>query len=322
MKTERALTQLAAILSGRVPEAPNWEAILALAGEQLVVTQLYERLKRDGVRREKVPREVWSYLAEARKRTLERNLRLYVTLGDALRALNAAGIEPVLLKGCALWAQTSREEITPQSDRLVSDLDLLVHPAEVTVALGALVDAGFEILKDDRNRPHPTVVFGRPSDVGGIDLHQHTPGPRGIHQIDNVHSHSRRVTLAGGTAKLPFPELQILIFMLHDQFHDGHFWRGGLDFRHLLDVAELAGGPIDWVHISAMCRPPLAAAALATYLRAARHIAGANIPETVVGGYFSQLNFWRQKNQPSWPWVNSGFHRIGLTRNIWERFRF
>ena len=48
-------------------------------------------------------------------------------LCDALRALNAVGVVPVLLKGIALSASRPGLEL----DRILTDIDLLIRPADV-----------------------------------------------------------------------------------------------------------------------------------------------------------------------------------------------
>ena len=49
-----------------------------------------------------LPAEVQAFTGEVLARNRERNRRLFRQLGDALLPLNAAGIEPVLLKGAAV----------------------------------------------------------------------------------------------------------------------------------------------------------------------------------------------------------------------------
>lgn len=324
MRRSRALSQLCALLSGRTVRTPDWEAILALAGEQLIVPQLHDRLRACG---QNAPADVWSYLREARERTIARNERLFATLRDALATLNAAGVEPVLLKGGALWAAAPGAALAPpQSDRLVADLDLLVRPEEMPGALEALAAAGFTIFEDHRaTAQHDVVVLGRERDVGAIDLHQHAPTLRSIADVDDLHGASHSVAVAGGRARVPSVEAQLLLMALHDQLHDARFWHGGFDLRHLLDIAALAKGGVDWRSLAASCRTSTARAALAVQLEAARRVAGAQIPREARGGVWSALHFWRQRAQFAWPWLNQLFSRIrrgrfagGVQRALWR----
>lgn len=317
MNRARALHLLAHVLNGGAVNRGDWPGLLQLAGEQLVVAQLHAPLC---AIREQAPPEVWSYVAEVRRRTRARNARLAGTLGDALSALNAAGVTPVLLKGCALWAKTPPAEC----DRLISDLDLLVRPDEMQAAVEALVAAGFAVLGDDRQaREHDVVVLGRSSDVGAIDLHQHPPGPRGSLEIGE--DDASDVVIEGGAARVLSPELQILLAAVHDQLHDAYLWRGGFELRRLLDIAQIAEGSIDWTRLSALCKSPETRAALAAELAAARFLAGADIPDAMLAGVWGRLHYWRQRMQFAWPWTNEvadavrGAHGVSrLQRAVWR----
>src|SRR5512147_3176851 len=116
MNKARILAQLVQLLAGKVPSRPDWDGLMYAAGEELIVTQLMSRLEPV---RAALPMEVRTYLSETRKRSAARNERLRETFSHTLAALNAAGIEPVLLKGAALWAT----EAGPQ-DRLIRDIDI------------------------------------------------------------------------------------------------------------------------------------------------------------------------------------------------------
>jgi hypothetical protein len=315
MNRRRALAQLSAVIRGRAPKRPDWALILKLASEQLFAPQLYRFLA--AMSGETAPRDVWIYVEEVRRRSRLRNEQLSRTLGDALAALNAAGVEPVLLKGCARWS------ITPPSecDRLISDLDLLVNPHEMQMAVVALSAAGFEILDDDRlTRDHDVVVLGRAKDVGAIDLHQHLPGPRGL--IDIKREDLRAVRIAGGAARALSPELQILTAALHDQLHDAHYWHGGFDIRHLVDIAELAEGAVDWKRLASASATPLVGAALTAQLIAARFLVGARVPKRMCGGLWGRVHFWRQQAQFAWPLINVMLGFIRGVRGVGEALRW
>jgi hypothetical protein len=317
MNRRRALSQLARALAGEAPSVAAWSDVLALAGAQLLVPQLPARL--ECVRRH-VPDDVWTFLEETRRRTRARNARLYDTLGDALTVLNAAGIEPILLKGCALWAEAPGPLA---SDRLISDLDLLVRPAQMQAAVDALVAARFIVLEDHRaRRAHDVVVLGRASDVGAIDLHQRPPAASLTEALADLHEETRRVTFARGAARVPTPELQILVTAVHDQLHDAHFLRGGFDLRHLLDIAQIAKAPVDWARLAALCRTPIMRVALAAQLHAARNIAGADIPDNVPAGAWGAFHFWRQRAQFLHPWANKVFDLLRGRRGISDVLRW
>ncbi len=318
MNRGRALSQLTEVLLGSIPPNANWPEIIAIAGEQLVLPELYARLHLSGGAKQ-LPADVYTLLREINRRNRRRNMRLFATLKDALGALNKAGIVPILLKGCGTWVVPGRATVEVNSDRMVSDLDLLVRPCEISAAVAALERMGFEVGGDNRsNLRHPVVDMGRKTDVGMIDLHQRAPGPVGLAEVDDLHAHCRVVQIGAAMAKLPHPELQILIAALHDQFRDGNFWRGGFNLRHLLDIATLANGPnkVDWARLEIICKSAFARTAVAAQLHAARRIAGAEIPDEV--SRVGRLHYLRQRCQFTWPAINAIFRRAGVDFRLWR----
>jgi hypothetical protein len=312
----RALSQLSACLQGRIPADADWPSILTLANEAFVTPQLSRALNAPGVY--EAPEDVRAFVEEVHRRSCLRNESLFATLRDALAALNASGMTPVLLKGCALWPLTATAA-SPNTARLMTDLDLLTTGPAFDLSIKALTAAGFEILSDDRHEAHAVVEMGRGRDVGSIDLHQSPPGGGGFADLKALLDASPIVSVAGGQAKAPPPELQILIGLLHDQFLDGHFWRGGFELRRLTDIAALANRTPEpnWRLLQSIaCRAGLADA-LSAHLLAAREIAGAAVPSSLLGGW-GRLHYWRQRAQFVWPGINAPFHAIGLNKNVWR----
>src|SRR5690606_38936380 len=132
---------------------------------------------------------------------------------DALAALDAAGIRPVLLKGMAVWATAAPDG---EFDRMLGDIDLLVRPAETARAIEALMTAGFGCASHREDAAaHVVAELGRPHDVGFIDLHQRPPGPPGLAEIANLDNYCKAVSFGGFTAMLPSPTLQTFFLSLH-----------------------------------------------------------------------------------------------------------
>lgn len=283
----RILDQLAACLRGQPPAGCDWTEVVNLANRSLVTPTLAAAVEGQA------PPDIAAFLNEVRKRNAERNRRLRQQLGDALAALNAAGIEPTLLKGAALW--TSQPE---PFDRLLSDIDLQVAPAEVETALEALTGAGFELASRQHGPSvHVVAELGRAQDVGYLDLHQRPPGPPAI-----AETVGRRtlVELEGGRACVPDAATQVLHFVLHDQFHDGDYWRGGFDLRHLLDMTRLAPRleAADWRWLREACGPRLVRRALDAELYAAHHFFGGLDPAV---GAHAAWTHRRWRLQHDWP---------------------
>ncbi|HQT54279.1 MAG TPA: nucleotidyltransferase family protein, partial [Phenylobacterium sp.] len=162
-------------------------------------------------------------------------------------------------------------------DRMLSDLDLMVLPAEVDDAIHALTRAGFTILsRHEGLSVHAVAELGRPEDVGHLDLHQRAPGPPGIADTEDLAARRVTVSIQSGTVHLPNTASQILYLVLHDQFHDGDYWRGGFDLRHLMDLARLTPELTDddWRWLRDACATWLVRAAMDAQLLSAARLVG------------------------------------------------
>jgi hypothetical protein len=248
MDRRRTLRELAEGLRGAPPPGCDWTAVVDLANQSLTTPQLAAAVAGAA---DPPPQSIAAFLDEVRRRNRERNSRLWRQLMDALEALNRRGVTPVALKGAALWLWSGGT-----TDRLLSDLDLLVAPEEADLAIEALAAAGFQA-GPRRAGPlvHVVSELGRPQDPGGLDLHQRPPGPPGLIDAAGLHARYRLMEVEGRTVRAPDPATQILHLVLHDQFHDGDFWRGGFDLRHSWDIAALAadltGGDRAWMRQAA-----------------------------------------------------------------------
>jgi len=294
-----ALAALSAGLLGRPVPAHQAVDAISLANQSLITPLWSRALKASGAFHALDP-DLQAFLDDVCERNVERNQRLQDQLADAVAALNKAGIRPVLLKGSAVAALCAPEA----DDRILADLDLLVRPTEAGAALEALREAGFPVLAQyPGDAVHVVAELGRPTDVGPIDLHQRPPGPPGMAEPSDLRERCVTVIIPnGGEALVPCPELQIYFLMLHDQFHDGDFWRGGFDMRHLVDIALLSRRGVDWDYLKSLCRTKLVWNALGAQLVAARRFAGAAIPASATG-FFSQVHHIRHLEQYRRPFL-------------------
>lgn len=300
MNRGRILRALCAGLRGELDPATDWMALIGAANRAFVTPSLCASLEASGAL-SRAPEDAVAFLQEVRARSQERNRRLRTMVVEAAAALNRVGVEPVLLKGMAAWATCGPDQ---PFERMMSDVDLLVRPAEAGQALAALREAGFAVLSQQEGPAvHVVAELGRPQDVGLIDLHQRPPGPPAMAAIPDL-ARAPLFTAWGPRLRLPSPTLQVYFLCLHDQMHDGDFWRGGFDLRHLLDIAALAQSPqIDWLMLDALIPTRLLRNAICAQLTAARRLAGAKIPERFAGAWVSQLHHRRHMAQhlhPRW----------------------
>jgi hypothetical protein len=281
----RALT---ALLRGERPDRVDWMGVLRTANHALVTPTLAAAL--EGRRADEVPEDVRLFLAEVARRTAERNRRLAAQLADAARALNAAGIEPLAIKGAAFLLGPGDQA----SARILADLDLLVAPEAVETAIAALEPAGFRVLaRYPEYESHVAAELGREQDVGALDLHRRRPGPRRILDDPAFDRPAARCEMGAGVVRRAPAEIRILEIVLHDLFHDGDYWRGALDLRHLIDITALARDDVDWSLLSHPALGGLARRGVRRHLIAAHELLGAPVPPALLDAPRARLEYRR-----------------------------
>lgn len=236
------LATLLACLEGKPPRDVDWPDLLTVANQALVTGVLAARIG-DGV-----PEEVRAFLRTIHARALARNARLKRQLEEATASLNTVGIQPLLLKGAAVLNTAG----SGYGTRILSDLDLMVPAHSMAMARRRLEAIGYRLHLGEDN-PLAAMNLCREQDVGMIDLHCRTKTRYPGFDFEDLVGDCAEVRLGMATAWLPSPTSQALILLLHDQLQDRDYWRGFVDLRHLLDIAELARAPggIDWEWLAA-----------------------------------------------------------------------
>jgi hypothetical protein len=255
-------------------------SVLDLANHALVTPQVYSAALGAGTL-DRMPGEVRDFLHEVWSRNRRRNRRIFAQLGEATAALNAAGIEPILLKGAAFWTAVGRPE---DHDRILTDLDIMVAPDRAQAAVDALVAAGFDIVGPlDDVAKHTVCELGRPDDVGIIDLHTRPPGLEDLAcAAMEAPGQLEPVVWDGLRARAPSPALQVFLMVLHDHFQDGGYWRGEFVLRHLMEIAALSRRPegVDWAVVARLAQTRLVRNVTDSQLLAAASLFGALTPAT------------------------------------------
>jgi len=296
----KRLKTLSRLLAGDLPPRIDWMSVMALANEALVTPQIYSAALQTGTVSQ-LPAEVRIFLHEVWLRNRERNRRLFEQLREAVAALNAIGVEPVLLKGAAHWAALGRPA---EHDRMLTDLDLLVGDEQAPAAQRALEACGYVAHKfwEDPGK-YVAADLGRPDCVGVVDLHRRPPGreaeARAAMALDDQFV---PVNWDGVRARAPSPALQIVFLVLHDQFEDGGYWRGKFVLRHLMDIADLTRQPagVDWRVVERLANTRLMRNTTDAQLLAASSICGAVVPRTAERPWV-RLQYARLRAQFEWP---------------------
>jgi hypothetical protein len=325
----RNLLALASCLNGSIPEKVDWDEVIKLANKSLTITSLAAAIAKLA-RAENIPGDVQAYLATLHDRNAQRNSRLLHQLKEAVTCLNSAGIEPVVMKGAAILLAQKQGEI---GARILTDLDVLVRPADMSGAITALRGIGYEIRIavgsgswPGNPKFHLPAVLARPTDVGSIDLQCRPRGPASFSDIEWLYHNSIQMAFDGADVFVPSPFAQIVYLMLHDQFQDGDYWRGLIDLRHLLDVANLARlGDISWDALRSLFANGYERNAVDTQILTAAALFGMSSMSKPSFGALSHLQLARRKIQIGRRYLVAPFTLLTLLTEVfhyssWDRF--
>lgn len=295
MDAIEVIETLCGLLRGEVRAPADWMPVVAAANHGNLTPALYEPLKQWQARGGDPPADLMVFVEDVEARNARRNDLLLAQLEDGALALNRAGITPILFKGGAL----TLTDPAYHRARLLTDNDLLIRPEEVEPALAALVSAGIPIIERYPGADvHCVAELGRRGvDPGQIDLHQRAAGPPAAAEIPDLRDHCRIAAVGKARVLLPSPAILAFLTMLHDQFHDGDFWRGALDLRHLMDFARLCEQDFDFDHFDALCRTRLMLIAAHAQLIAAAELMGARIPDRIAKDPAARFHYRRSRLQ-------------------------
>jgi Uncharacterised nucleotidyltransferase len=286
------LRTLLLCLAGQPVDHVEWTSVVSAANRALVTGIMAERL------RGSVPEDVRSFLSDIYRRSIQRNLRLKEQLQETIIALNAVGIQPILLKGAAILNTLGND----YAARILSDLDLMVPASAWADAEHCLSAIGYQA-HDPAERGPDGKTFYRTRDVGMIDLHSRTKVRYPGFEYGELVAHCTECRLGPGKAWVPNPTFQSLFLILHDQLQERDYWRGLIDLRHLLDIDALSRSTIgiDWEQLSLHFPAGYSRRALRVQLLTARELFGVQIPKCLYFDWWSRFQFNRRIAQLRWP---------------------
>lgn len=253
---------IALLRDGDVKEALvatiDWPAIIRCAHEHEVAPLLYRCLAALPARLQPEP-EFMARLHAVYLHGAARNLRVAEELRGILTALNAAGVPVIPLKGAHLAFLTYADP----AERVMGDLDLLIHPENARRAretLSALGYARFGLQHGDFihnehfRRPRGTQIevhwtLGR-ADVPAFPL-----------DCEAVWTRALPAMMHGVPTRVLSPVDHLVYLCLHVYYHG---FRVGL--RRILDIREIVrvhGDQLDWAAVRTLsrewrCRRPVA----------------------------------------------------------------
>jgi hypothetical protein len=279
-KPGHTLRLVTAALQGRLPPEAEWPAVLEVANQGWLAPALYVALERAG-QSQQIPPPVRDYLSFIHERNCERNRRLRVQLLEAVIALDADAIEPILLKGAVHLFTAAEGEL---GTRMISDLDISIAPAELAGAKSALFARGYRSLANDRE-------LAREDDVGVIELHDRPSARSAPYLSTDLRACSTRMTCEGAVARIPTATARALHLIVHDMIKERDYWSFRIDLRHLNDLAELARSAegIDWQQLCHLLPQGTGRKALIVEARALEDLYAVPIPAELRPGRRAEL---------------------------------
>lgn len=229
-------------VDARCPSPPAGAGWVRLAAESRVLPVILDHLERSD---RTVPSQIgsWRYVGVATQ------MRALADIQAVAGALEGTGVRWVVVKGVVLAEVVYRRP----SVRPYSDLDVLVHPADLGPALDALEAAGFAVL--DRNwqmmadTRRGEISLSSPNGTL-LDLHWHLinkPEIRRCFSLDVAAMVERCTTVDIGGFRIPtlLPDDTVVHVALHAVLSGGHRLQWLLDLQQALRWSALDLGDLE-----------------------------------------------------------------------------
>ncbi len=252
----------------------DWSYLLELATLHGVMPLVANNLMANGFSSQ-VPQPYLGRLNQNYHQTLYRNMVFTGELASVLTAFRNRRVEVITLKGTAL------AEILYGNPalRTVSDMDLLVHPADVPLSASILKEMGYEKLASRSQWEHPfheVPYFKQAVFPLFIEIHWDLADPKLVSiPTQEIWRRAQPMELQGLSILVLSPE-DNLLFLAQNLFkQDTHL------LKSLCDVAELLkkyAPVLDWDYIEESALSWQVDAAVYFSLRETRDILGAPVP--------------------------------------------
>ncbi len=223
----------------------EWEKCYQLIAANDVAPMVYSIIHDQGI----FPPILEQKLQKAYEHNRVRNIYLFSELKTILRRFEVAGIQNILLKGCAL----SKEIYGSVALRPVTDMDLLVHPGETESALKVLKSLGYDSLMPERGVNSSLlfeneVLLTKPGPIRTvIEIHWSlldSPYYQSYLNMNWFWQTAAKLDFFGAPTFIFSPEAQLLHLCSHLMLH--HSGRRLLWQHDIAEVIVLYNDSIDW----------------------------------------------------------------------------
>jgi hypothetical protein len=256
----------------------EWPLLVSLASHHLVTPALEPRLGK--VIRVPLEPELQRYLATMRALNRARNGRIRDQLKDLVSAFNAAGIEPILLKGPAHLAVGLYAD---DADRVIGDIDMLVAAEQSEAALAVLPFLGYDSYGGDPEHAHlhhyaPVTCEGAET---WVELHKAASPCHRALPTRALIAGARSVRIGGGSIGVPCSEDLLVHNIVHSQLHKRGFWSAEFSMRDAYDLVLLARhfrDELDWARLTSRIGADVGRHSAGFYVRCAHRLLGLTPP--------------------------------------------
>lgn len=249
------------------------------------------------------------------------NLRQMAHFNKVVKALNGAGIRPMVIKGVAI------KILNPSRPCIMGDVDLVVRDGDYNLAREVVSGLGYV----EKGIPtQHSVDFVEPTTgVGVANIHRwidldldyaHVPF------MDGLFGRARMVAVLGGEILLPSAEDHFFILMMNLSKNISHKQAVHDILNAFFDSEVVLGGaPVfDWTRVLGTVRATGAESFYYASVVFMRRLVPTLLPEAAFGGAKTepylrqctiQLYFWRYWKLPTW----QVFRRVSLRRALFGR---
>lgn len=263
-----------------LPAADEWPAVLKAADRHGLKPYLYHRLRASSssAAAPAVPDSVLADLRLSYLLNLTVNLRRFQTLAPALRALAAAGVPTIVLKGGYL----AEAVYANPALRIMCDVDILVRREGIPAAADALASAGFDAQEHRLYPPPPDANefhFYHRRTRQLLELHWDLINSEYPFRLDSdaVWAAAVPAKIAGADVLAPAPADLLCHLSVHAAIHS---FSPGL--KALVDVGEsIRRLSPDWPVLAARARRFRCLRPVWLTLTLARRMLAADVPDAV-----------------------------------------
>jgi hypothetical protein len=247
-----------------------------------------------------LPADLRDYLAMIRDLNRQRNQLIAAQSAEAIAALNAEGLRPVVMKGAISLFEPDLDE----GLLMMADIDLLLPEEALPPAQRALRSLGYVALGEPSAHDH-ALTFGRAGAIVTVDLHRRV-GPQ-LRLLSAEDARSSATALAAGELAIAAlcPTHRVLLLLMGYCLFEPHYRSRELPLKGLHDLAALCRRHrknIDWTEIGEVVRHHALAPAAGAWFAMAHHLFRVPVPAFLRGDLRHLRHCLLQLDYPQIAW--------------------